>query len=108
MHHLESVGTGVDGQSHWVAKAPIGQRVQWDAQITEDLPGQRITWQSLPGTGIENSGCVELKPDATGKGTEVRVAIACGIPGGALGKAAAGYEIFKRKQDHCTKVVLNP
>lgn len=89
MYHLQSVTTADDGRSHWIANSPVGQPVQWDAQIVEDLPGKKIAWQSLPGSGIENSGCVEFTPDHSGKGTEVRVTLAYQMPGGALGKAAA-------------------
>lgn len=89
MHHLESVTPGTDGQSHWVANAPAGRSVQWDAQITEEDPNRRIAWQSLPGSAIENGGSVEFTPTATGDGTEVRVRIGYHIPGGLFGKAAA-------------------
>jgi uncharacterized membrane protein len=89
MHHLQSVTTGADGRSHWVASAPVGRPVQWDAQITEDRPGERIAWQSLPGSAIQNGGSVEFTPASNGDGTEVRVRIGYQMPGGALGKAAA-------------------
>lgn len=89
MHHLQSVTAGSDGRSHWVASAPVGQPVQWDAQITEDRPGERIAWQSLPGSGIQNGGSVEFTPATNGDGTEVRVRIGYQMPGGAVGKAAA-------------------
>ncbi len=87
MYHLESVTAGADGRSHWVANAPVGQPVQWDAQITEDEPNKRIAWQSLPGSSIQNGGSVEFTPVVDG--TEVRVKIGYQMPGGALGKAAA-------------------
>ncbi|OBH24185.1 hypothetical protein A5692_05090 [Mycobacterium sp. E342] len=89
MHHLKSVTPATDGQSHWVAHAPAGQSVQWDAQITEETPNRRIAWQSLPGSPIENGGSVEFTPTVTGDGTEVRVRIGYHIPGGLFGKAAA-------------------
>lgn len=89
MYHLKSVTADGDGRSHWVANAPVGQPVQWDAQITEDQPGKRIAWQSLPGSGIENGGSVDFAPDNSGKGTEVRVTIGYQLPGGALGKVAS-------------------
>lgn len=89
MYHLQSVTTTVDGQSHWVANSPVGQPVQWDAQIVEDLPAKRIAWQSLPGSGIENGGSVDFTPDHAGEGTEVRVTMAYQMPGGAVGKAVA-------------------
>lgn len=89
MYHLQSVAVGADGHSHWVANAPAGQSVQWDAQLTEDQPNRRIAWQSLPGSAIQNGGSVEFAPAVDGDGTEIRVQIGYEIPGGALGKAAA-------------------
>ncbi|ORW31531.1 hypothetical protein AWB91_14640 [Mycobacterium paraense] len=89
MHHLQSVTAGSDGRSHWVASAPVGQPVQWDAQITEDRPNQRVAWQSLPGSAIDNGGSVEFTPASNGAGTEVRVRIGYQMPGGVVGKAAA-------------------
>ncbi|OBF74614.1 hypothetical protein A5750_13140 [Mycobacterium sp. 852002-51613_SCH5001154] len=89
MHHLKSVTPTTDGQSHWVANAPAGRSVEWDAQITEDDTNRRLAWQSLPGSVIENGGSVEFTPTATGDGTEIRVRIGYHIPGGLFGKAAA-------------------
>ncbi|KAA1248915.1 SRPBCC family protein [Mycobacterium simiae] len=89
MHHLQSVTVDAEGRSHWVANAPVGQSVQWDAQLVDDVPNQRIAWQSLPGSGIENGGSVEFAPAASGDGTEVRVMIGYHILGGAIGKAVA-------------------
>ncbi|SRX93179.1 putative cyclase/dehydrase [Saccharothrix espanaensis DSM] [Mycobacterium shimoidei] len=87
MHHLKSVTVEADGRTRWVATAPAGQSVQWEAQITADEPGERIAWQSLPGSTIENGGSVEFKAAPGGRGTEVRVVISYRLPGGALGKA---------------------
>jgi uncharacterized membrane protein len=89
MYHLKSVTVDADDRSHWVANAPIGQSVQWDAQITEDEPNTRIAWQSMPGALVENGGSVEFTPTPDGSGTEVRVTMSYHIPGGVLGKAAA-------------------
>ncbi|MCV6971449.1 SRPBCC family protein [Mycobacterium bohemicum] len=89
MYHLKSVTANGDGRTHWVANAPGGRSVEWDAQITEDQPGRRIAWQSLPGSVVENGGSVEFAPTPDGDSTEVRVTIGYHLPGGALGKAAA-------------------
>lgn len=89
MHHLQSVTVTDDAVSHWVANAPAGQSVQWDARIVEDEPNRRIAWQSLAGSPVENGGSVEFAPTSTGDATEVRVQIGYHIPGGLLGKAAA-------------------
>lgn len=89
MYHLKSVSADGDGRSHWVANAPAGQSAQWDAQLTDDQPGKRIAWQSLPGSAIEHGGSVEFAPAANGDGTEVRVKLDLRMPAGGLGKAAA-------------------
>ncbi len=57
MQHLESVQTTDGNQSHWVEKAPLGEQVEWDAEITADRPGSYIAWHSLP-----SSQRVVLKP----------------------------------------------
>jgi uncharacterized membrane protein len=88
MYHLQSVTTSGD-RSHWVANAPIGRSVEWDAQITDDQPNQRIAWQSLPGSSVEHGGSVEFTSSPDGQSTEVRVTISYRLPGGVLGKAAA-------------------
>jgi uncharacterized membrane protein len=85
----QSVTVDAEDRSHWIANAPIGQSVQWDAQITEDEPNKRIVWESLPGAVVENAGSVEFAPTPDGSGTEVRVTMSYHIPGGVLGKAAA-------------------
>jgi uncharacterized membrane protein len=88
MYHLKSVTSESAERSRWVANAPIGQQVQWEAQITDDQPGTRIAWESLQGSSVQNSGSVEFASAPAG-GTEVRVTIAYHIPGGTLTKAVA-------------------
>jgi uncharacterized membrane protein len=88
MYHLKSVTAESAERSRWIANAPIGQQVQWEAQITEDEPGTRIAWESLPGSAVQNSGSVDFIAAPAG-GTEVHVTIGYHIPGGVLGKAAA-------------------
>jgi len=55
MRHLESVSVTGDRRSHWVAKAPAGKTVEWDAEVTDDQPNERIAWRSLPGADIKNA-----------------------------------------------------
>jgi len=84
MTHLESVKTTDGNKSHWVAKAPMGTTVEWDAEITSEQENERIGWKSLEGADIPNSGVVEFKP-TTNRGTEVKVTLTYEAPGGALG-----------------------
>ena len=87
MDHLVDVDTTTDGQSHWVAKGPMGLKVEWDAEITKDEPNKVIAWQSLRGADVDTAGSVHFRQ--VGGGTEVRVNLKYDPPGGRLGTAVA-------------------
>jgi uncharacterized membrane protein len=85
MRHLEAVTKTDEKASHWKAKAPLGQTVEWDAEVTSDIPNQRIGWKSLEGAFIPNSGVVEFLPTVN-RGTEMKVTMTYEAPGGKLGE----------------------
>ena len=89
MEHLEAVTQTSDRGSHWVAKAPAGTTVAWDAEIVEDRPGELISWHSLPGADVDNLGSVVFRPAAGGRGTEVHVTLRYTPPAGKLGMIVA-------------------
>lgn len=89
MLHLESVVENDDGTSHWVAHGPAGKKVSWDAEITSEEPGRRLSWMSLPGADVENSGTVHVAAAPGDRGTEVSVVLHYDVPGGRLGRAVA-------------------
>lgn len=89
MENLVSIELLGDNQSHWVAKAPAGATVEWDATMTEDQPNTEIAWHSLPGSSVENAGMVRFVPAPNGKGTEIHVQIRYNPPAGKLGAAVA-------------------
>lgn len=90
MDHLESVTVIDETRSHWVAKAPAGTRVEWDAVIHNEIEGQLIAWRSLPGADINNAGSVHFSPVAGDVGvTEVRVVLSYEPPAGKVGAAVA-------------------
>ncbi|MCW2541622.1 MAG: cyclase [Frankiales bacterium] len=91
MAHLEDVRVTGERRSHWRAAAPFSRDVEWDAETTDDVPGQRIAWRSLDGADIPNSGQVRFVPAPGGRGTEVHVTLTYDLPGGAAGKAVAKY-----------------
>ncbi|MRR11037.1 DUF2892 domain-containing protein [bacterium] len=70
MRHLESVDERGDGVTHWVAHAPHGMTVEWDAQLINEQYGELLAWQSLPESEIEHAGSIHFR-DAGDKGTEV-------------------------------------
>jgi len=89
MNHLESVTTTPGGRSHWVARAPAGTTVQWDAEVYNEKENELIAWRSLDGADVDNAGSVRFEPASGGQGTLVRVTLRYDPPGGALGAAVA-------------------
>lgn len=89
MQHLESVRQFDNNRSHWVAKAPLGATVEWDAEVTQDVPNTSIAWRSLADADIENSGEVRFEQAPGGRGTIVRVQLRYAPPGGKLGSIVA-------------------
>jgi uncharacterized membrane protein len=89
MYYIDSVRTLPNGRSHWVAKGPMGRKVEWDSEITEDRPNEIIAWRTLPGAEVNHRGTVRFEPATGGRGTIVRVEMEYVSPGGALGAAMA-------------------
>ena len=95
MRHLESVRVTGERTSHWVAKGPAGMKVEWDAEILEDRPGELISWRSLPDAEVANAGVVRFKPAPGNRGTEVHVQLHYAPPAGRAGAAFA--KLFGRE-----------
>ena len=89
MKHLKSVTVLSDKRSHWVANAPMGASVEWDADIIEDRENEFISWASVEGADVDNSGFVRFKPAPGDRGTEVKVVIEYAPPGGVVASALA-------------------
>jgi uncharacterized membrane protein len=89
MKHLKSVTIVSETRSHWVANAPLGNSVEWDAEIITDQENQLITWASIEGADVDNSGFVRFQHAPQGRGTEVKVVLEYNVPGGALTAAIA-------------------
>ena len=63
MEGVESVTQLDDKRLHWVAEI-AGTRPEWDAEIVDQEPDQRISWRSLDGT--PNGGIVTFQPEGSG------------------------------------------
>jgi uncharacterized membrane protein len=102
MRHLEAVQVTGPRRSHWKAKAPAGQTVEWDAEVVEDRPNEMIAWRSLEGAQVENSGSVRFVPATGGRGTWVQVELEYDPSGGKAGALVAklfGEEPEQQVQD---------
>jgi len=71
MQHVKSVRVIDDKKSHWVVDGPAGKDVEWDAEIIEEVPGERIAWRSI---GNADVALIEMGPisdPATGAATRI-------------------------------------
>ncbi|HVW87137.1 MAG TPA: SRPBCC family protein [Bryobacteraceae bacterium] len=90
MEHVESVRVlEGDRRSHWVAKGPGGRRMEWDAEIINEIPDELLAWRSLENSEVQNAGSVTFTDAAGGRGTEVRIELQYNPPGGAVGAFVA-------------------
>ncbi|MDM9584343.1 SRPBCC family protein [Nostoc sp. GT001] len=89
MKHLKSVKVYNEKRSHWIANAPLGNSVEWDADILEDRENEFISWASVEGADVDNSGFVRFKEAPGGRGTEVKIVLEYNPPGGALAATVA-------------------
>jgi uncharacterized membrane protein len=89
MSHLESVQEADRTHSHWIAKGPLGVKVEWDAEIIEDNADELIAWRSVGDSAIAAAGSVHFEPTVDGSGTEIRVLLRYAPPLGKLGASLA-------------------
>jgi uncharacterized membrane protein len=94
MDNIASIERIDDLRSRWTVKGPAGREVSWESVVTNDVPGEEITWQSAPGADVANSGRIEFR-DAGARGTIVRAVIAYAPPGGTIGQFIA--KLFQRE-----------
>lgn len=88
MDHLHSVTEIDQYKSEWKAKVPGGLgTISWDAEILMDEPNKLLSWHSLPGATVHNSGKVKFVDRGTA--TDIEVTISYHAPLGKAGEAAA-------------------
>ena len=78
-----------DRRSHWVAKAPAGRTVEWDAEIINEIPDELIGWRTLDQADVISAGSVRFTSAGADRGTEVHVRLQYDPPGGKVGAAVA-------------------
>ncbi len=103
MRHLHSVSKIGDRRYRWVALAPMGVQIFWDAEIVAERPGELISWRSLPGSDMDVDGTVEFRKATDERGTIVDAVVIYRPPAGNIGKAIAKtfgkYPGFIMRQD---------
>jgi uncharacterized membrane protein len=89
MQNLVSVEQFDARRSHWTAKGPAGQPVEWNAEIINEIPDELIAWRTIDGADVVSAGSVAFRPAPGGRGTEVRVRLQYDPPGGKFGSGVA-------------------
>ena len=87
MHHVEEITMLTNLRSRWRVRAPVGNRISWEAEIITDVPGRLIAWRSLPGSAIHHAGSVQFRERAGW--TDVQVEIEYAPPARYLGASIA-------------------
>lgn len=88
MEHLREVRQLDDRHVQWHAKVD-GHDVEWDSEITEQIPDEIISWKSI--TGPEHSGYVEFQP-VSRETTRIDVQVNY-EPGGILDRVDSSIDI---------------
>ena len=89
--HVISVTPISPGLTHWVTGDPDdadGKRVEFDSQLTEDVPGHKIAWKSIS-DNVDQMGSVTFAASPSGRGTLVTLTQTVKVPLGGLGNAIA-------------------
>lgn len=89
MTNILSVTDKGGGHSHWVASGPAGLRVEWDAEIINEIQNKVIAWRSLPGGDVVSAGSVVFGPAREDRGTQLTVSLQYDPPAGKLGSTIA-------------------
>ena len=85
MTYLERVTDLGAGRSHWVAAGPAGIRVEWEAEIINEVPNSVIGWRSLPGADVVSAGSAHFETVRAGRSTQLTVHLQYAAPAGRLG-----------------------
>jgi uncharacterized membrane protein len=64
-------------------------RVEWEAELVEDVDGERISWRSIESSDVDHHGSVRFARAPGARGTEVEVHLHYNPPAGRLGRGLA-------------------
>lgn len=91
--HVREVRETPDGGVHWVMEAPGGLVVEWDEQLRDVVPNEKIAWENAPGARIRYQGVMHFEP-TEGGGTRIAVRLDCGpVAAAVLGGLASLFGV---------------
>jgi uncharacterized membrane protein len=95
MDGVEEVRQLDDKHLHWKASI-AGVKREWDAEIVDQTPDDRITWRATE--GAKNDGTVSFATDEMGRATRVTLRMEF-EPEGVVEKAADVLHLVERKTE---------
>ncbi|WP_280156048.1 SRPBCC family protein [Piscinibacter sp. XHJ-5] len=96
MSNVRSVVPLDDDRAHWKVRGPAGVGVEFDSVTRKHRPNE-LSWESDPGSTVQNEGRVTLVPE--GSGTRATVRMTYRPPAGALGQAVSSLLGANPKQE---------
>jgi uncharacterized membrane protein len=73
-------------KSHWVGVTAGGATIEWDSEITEDIPNRLIAWRTIGRAPIGVGGRITFTPAPADKGTVATVEMEFSSKGSILGE----------------------
>jgi len=84
MDHLLSVHEINEERSLWVARAPAGTVIKWEAQLINDVENELISWVTLEGSGVDMAGSIRFEEIGDSR-TRIKVVVRYDPPADMLG-----------------------
>ena len=85
MTNIEDVRSTGPGMTHWVVKGPLGVKMEFDAQTTQEEENRELAWNSLEGS-VQTSGEVRFQ-ELGSERTRIEVTMNYeDLPGGRIGE----------------------
>jgi uncharacterized membrane protein len=88
MSHIREIRNIDDTHYHWKVDGPAGVPIEWDSEITADVPGELIAWRTTEGSIVQSSGVVQFEPSSYG-GTRIHVRMSYRPPANRVGHTVA-------------------
>lgn len=85
---LEVRPGSLSGQSHWTVAGPAGIPVEFDAEVTRQIPNEVFAWRTVDGSPVAHAGIIHFEPTADER-TRINIRMSYNPPAGWFGHAVA-------------------
>ena len=85
MGHFARIESVSERVSRWTIEDPLGRSHSWEVELVEDVPNERLRWQSREGSQLIKRGTLDLRAAPGDRGTEARLHLHFERPVGLLG-----------------------